>query len=559
MSEAARRSGGGDPAWDAIVVGAGFAGLYAVHALRQKGFRCLGFEAAPDVGGVWYWNRYPGARCDVESMQYSYGFSEELQQEWRWSERFSPQREIHAYTRHVAERFDLRRHFRFGTAVTAAEFDEACALWTVRTDRGESETARFLIMASGSLSVARYPDIPGLDSYEGELFHIGQWPDRPVDFAGRRVGVVGTGSSGVQAIPVIAEQAEHLTVFQRTPNFVIPARNRKLDDATQAAWKSRYAEHRARAKQVGTFYEFSDRSAMSVTPEERQAEYDRRWAEGGVNFVHSFNDIYTNEASNRTAADYVRDRIRAIVRDPVTAERLCPKDHPLGAKRICVAGNYYETYNRPNVSLVDLRHEPIVGITPKGLRTARGEYPLDALAFATGYDALTGALTRIAIRGRGGHLLAEKWQEGPANYLGLMAVGFPNLFIVTGPGSPSVLVNMIVGIEQHVEWILRCMEDLARDGFTTIEPEPQAERDWVRHVNEAADRTLFVKANSWYLGANIPGKPRVFMPYVGGIGPYRRKCDEVAAAGYEGFLLGRAGASGKPASEALVAATALTP
>ena len=528
------------PSWDAIVVGAGFAGLYALHALRQRGFACLGLEAAPDVGGVWYWNRYPGARCDVESMQYSYGFDEALQQEWRWSERFSPQAEIHAYIRHVAECFDLRRHVRFGARVTAATFDEDRATWTVRTEAGDVETARFVIMASGALSVTRLPDIPGLESFRGEVMHTGAWPTAPVSFAGRRVGVIGTGSSGIQAIPVIAAEAERLVVFQRTANFVIPARNRPLDEATQAGWKARYAEHRARAREVGTFYEFSDRSALSVTEAERGAEYDRRWDEGGVNFVHAFNDIYTNEESNRTAADYVRAKIRGIVRDPTTAEKLCPKDHPLGAKRICVAGNYYETYNRPNATLVDLREEPIEAITPTAVRTAGGAYDLDTLGFATGYDALTAALTRIDIRGRGGLAFAAKWLDGPVTYLGLMSASFPNLFVVTGPGSPSVLVNMIVGIEQHVEWIVRCLEHMREAGLTTIEAEPAAEADWVRHVNEAADRTLFVRANSWYLGANVPGKPRVFMPYVGGIGPYRRRCDEVAAAGYAGFRLGRA-------------------
>ncbi len=533
--------------WDVIVVGAGFAGLYAVHALRELGLTCLGFEAAPDVGGVWYWNRYPGARCDVESMQYSFGFDEALQQEWCWTERFAPQAEILAYLRHVADRFDLRRHFRFGTPVASAMFDADRGVWEVRDDRGGVEAARFVVMASGGLSVTRLPDIPGADSFGGAVMHTGAWPTEPVDFTGLRVGVIGTGSSGIQAIPVIAGQAAQVTVFQRTPNFVIPARNQPLDSATQAGWKARYAEHRARAKQVGTFYEFSDRSALSVSEAERQAEYDRRWAEGGVNFVHSFNDIYTHEPSNRTAADYVRAKIRAIVKDPVTAEKLCPQDHPLGAKRICVGSNYYETFNRPNVALVDLRADPIEAITPGGVRLRSGIVPLDMLVFATGYDALTGALMRIDIRGREGQSLSEKWRDGPVTQLGLMTAGFPNLFIVTGPGSPSVLVNMVVGIEQHIEWILRCILDLRAAGHDVIEAEPEAERAWVRHVNEVADRTLFVKANSWYLGANIPGKPRVFMPYAGGIGPYRRRCDEVAAAGYVGFRRGGVVRNGKEA------------
>jgi cyclohexanone monooxygenase len=523
---------------DAVVVGAGFAGLYAIHRLRELGLSLRGFEAAPDVGGVWFWNRYPGARCDVESMQYSYGFSDPLQQDWGWSERFAQQAEILSYIRHVAERFDLRREIAFDTRVEAATFDEASNLWEVRTDRGDIVTARFCIMASGPLSIAKLPEIPGIGSFAGRFVHTGAWPDAPIDFAGQRVGIVGTGSSGVQAVPVVAAQAKHLTVFQRTPNFVIPARNRPLDPETERNWKADYAGHRERARQVGTFYEFSDRPAMSVGPQEREAEYERRWREGGVNFVHAFNDIYLDAQSNETAADFVRAKIRGIVADPAVAERLCPKDHPLGAKRICVGSDYYETFNQANVTLVDLKDEPIEAVTPAGVRTGRGEHALDMLIFATGYDALTGALARIDIRGRDGLALAEKWDGGPQTYLGLMTAGFPNLFIITGPGSPSVLVNMIVGLEQHVEWIARCLSDLRTRGVETIEAERQAERDWVAHVNAEADKTLFVKAASWYLGANVPGKPRVFMPYVGGIGRYRRKCDEVAAAGYEGFMLG---------------------
>ena len=524
---------------DAIVIGAGFAGLYAVHLLRQNGLSVHAFEAGDDVGGVWYWNRYPGARCDVESMQYSYGFSNPLQQEWKWTERFARQPEILSYIRHTADRFDLRRHYSFSTRVTSATFGEWDGLWTVSTDTGATFRARWLVMASGSLSMPRAPDIPGIETFKGTTLHTGAWPADAPAFADKRVGVIGTGSSGVQAIPIIAAEAADLTVFQRTPNFVIPARNRPLDEGTQSEWKARYAEHRARAKHVGTFYEFSDRSAMSVTEEERRAEFDRRWAEGGVNFVHSFNDIYLNEASNATAADYVRERIREIVKDPETAEKLSPKDHPLGAKRICVGTDYYDTYNRDNVQLVDLRSDPIEAVEAEGIRTKSGFQALDILVFATGYDALTGALTEIDIRGRDDIALKDKWRDGPQNYLGLMTAGFPNMFIITGPGSPSVLVNMIVGIEQHVEWIARCIDYMRDNGFETIEADRTAEIGWVRHVNEEADKTLFPRANSWYIGANIPGKPRVFLPYTGGIGRYREKCDEVAAAGYSGFRLDR--------------------
>lgn len=524
-------------ACDALVVGAGFAGLYAVHKLRAMGLSVQGIETAPDVGGVWYWNRYPGARCDVESMQYSFGFDDALQQDWVWTERFAAQPEILRYLNHVADRFDLRPAFQFSTRVVSAEFDAARSRWKVRSDRGMTWSARFLIMASGSLSVPRLPDIPGIHDFAGQVLHTGAWPKDPVDLRGRRVGVIGTGSSGVQAIPRIAAEAAHVTVFQRTPNFVIPARNRPLAEAVQAEWKAGYPDHRARAKEVGTFYQFSDRPAMSVTPEEREAEYARRWAEGGVNFVHSFNDIYLNAEANATAAEFVHARIREVVTDPETAEKLCPKDHPLGAKRICVGSDYYETYNRPNVTLIDLRTDPIDRIEVDAVVTASDRHEIDVLVSATGYDALTGALTAIDITGRGGVTLAGKWAQGPLNYLGLMTAGFPNLFVITGPGSPSVLVNMVVGIEQHVEWIADCIGYLEAQGIRTIEADPQAERDWIAHVNDAADKTLFVRANSWYLGANIPGKPRVFLPYVGGIGPYRKRCDAVAADGYAGFIL----------------------
>jgi cyclohexanone monooxygenase len=523
--------------YDIVVVGAGFAGLYAIQRMRRLGLSVRAFEAGSDVGGVWYWNRYPGARCDVESMQYSYSFSEDLQQQWRWTERFAPQPEILDYIKHVADRFNLRPDIQFDTRVTAATFDETENLWEIRTDRGDTVRAQFCIMASGPLSAARMPDIEGLESFSGQCIHTGAWPDRPVSFAGKRVGVIGTGSSGVQAIPVIAREAAHLTVFQRTASFVIPARNRPLDLATEQRWKADYAAYRQKAREVGTFYDFSERAAMSVSADERQREYERRWAEGGVNFVHSFNDIYVNKPANDTAADFVRDRIRSIVRDPAVAAALCPMDHPLGAKRICVGSDYYETYNRSNVTLVDLHKTPIKQVAPRGIHTPEAFHELEMLVLATGYDALTGALLKIDIKGQRGQTLHSKWSEGPRTYLGLMTAGFPNLFIVTGPGSPSVLVNMIVGLEQHVDWIADCLDYLGRRRIARIEADARAEDAWVEHVNEEAGRTLFPQANSWYLGANIPGKPRVFMPYTGGIGRYRKKCAEVAANDYDGFKL----------------------
>ena len=525
---------------DAVIVGAGFAGLYALYKLRALGLTARVIEAGKGVGGVWYWNRYPGARCDVESMQYSYSFSEALQQEWVWTERFAPQAEILAYINHVADRFDLRRDIPLESRVTTAHFDEAAGLWTIGTDRGDRVAARFCIMASGSLSAARVPDLPGLETFTGDCYHTGDWPQHEVDFRGKRVAIIGTGSSGIQAIPIVARDAEHLVVFQRTPNFVIPARNQPLDKTTERHWKDNYAEYRQKAREVGTFYEFSTQGALEVSEEERRQEYERRWQEGGVNFVHSFNDIYLNRESNDTAVAFVHERIRDAVTDPAVARALSPTDHPLGSKRICVAAEYYETFNRANVTLVNLREEPISSITPAGVQTSKALYEIDILLLATGYDAMTGAVLRIDITGIGGQTLRDKWAHGPRNYLGLMTAGFPNLFMVTGPGSPSVLVNMVIGIEQHIDWIADCLAHMRANGFVTIDAEPAAEDDWVAHVNTEANRTLFPQANSWYLGANIPGKPRVFMPYVGGIGRYRKKCDEVAARGYEGFHLRRA-------------------
>ena len=524
---------------DVAIVGAGFAGLYALHRLRGLGFSCQAYEAAADVGGVWYWNRYPGARCDVESLQYSYSFSNQLEQEWQWSERYASQSEILAYINHVADRFDLRRDIRFETTITAAHFDERSDRWSVRTGTGQTIVARFLVMASGGLSTTQVPRFEGLDAFQGRWFHTGRWPHQPVDFSGRRIAVIGTGSSGIQTIPMIARQAAHVTVFQRTPNFSIPGRNRPLVDEDQQAWKSRYAEHRARAKEIGTLYEFSDRGAMQANEAERLAEYERRWVKGGVNFVHSFNNLMIDEASNTTAADFVRAKIRACVRDPEVAERLTPRDHPLGSKRICIDTDYFEAFNRDNVALVDVRRDPIERITPTGIRTGEAEHAVDDIVFATGYDALTGALSAIDIRGVGGGTLKVKWAAGPRSYLGLMSAGFPNLFVITGPGSPSVLVNMVIGIEQHVDWIADCLAHLREHGFSRIDADAAAEQRWGAHVDATAQRTLFPRANSWYMGANIPGKPRQFMLYVQKIGVYRKECDAAAQQGYEGFHLGR--------------------
>ena len=525
---------------DAIVVGAGFAGLYMLHRLRGIGLKAIILEQAAGVGGTWYWNRYPGARCDVESMQYSFSFSEELQQEWQWRERFAGQPEILRYANHVADRFDLRRDIHFETPVRAAHFDDATGRWRITTAGGEELSARYCIMATGCLSTARLPDIPGRESFAGKTYHTGHWPHEGVDFTGQTVGVIGTGSSAIQAIPVIAEQVRQLFVFQRTANYSIPARNAPMAPDYEQAWKSAYAERRTKARMMrtGILYPLNDTSALAVDPATREREYQARWAAGGLGFMAAFNDLILDRRANDTAAEFVRAQIRAIVRDPKVAEILCPKDHPIGTKRICADTNYFATYNRDNVTLIDLHATPITAITSHGLDTTGARFTLDSIVFATGFDAMTGTLTRIDIRGTLGARLRDKWEAGPRSYLGLMTAGFPNLFLITGPGSPSVLSNMMVSIEQHVDWIADCLAFLQREGLSQIEPRSDAEEAWVAHGNEVADRTLYPAANSWYMGANIPGKPRVFMPYIGGVGVYREICDKVAAGGYaDGFLL----------------------
>ena len=528
--------------YDAVIVGAGFSGMYLLHRLRRLGMRVRVYDAATGVGGTWYWNRYPGARCDVESMQYSYSFSPELQQEWRWPEKFSAQPDILRYANHVADRFDLRRDMQFETTVNSAHFDENARQWLITTDQGDVVTARFCIMATGCLSTSRMPDFDGLESFEGATYHTGTWPHEGVDLTGLKVGVIGTGSSAIQAIPVIAEQAAHLTVFQRTPNYSIPSRNGPMTDEYERSWKDDYETLRADARLAknGILSNPNDQSAMDVDAETRQQVYEKRWEIGGTYFMSAFNDLATNADSNDSAAEFVRGKIREIVKDPAKAELLAAKDYPIGTKRICVDTRYFETYNRDNVDLVDVRHVPIEAITPAGLRHDGREYTFDAIVFATGFDAMTGTLDRIDIRGRGGVALRDEWAAGPHTYLGMMSAGFPNLFMITGPQSPSVLSNMMVSIEQHVDWMSDCIAHMRARGMETIEPTREAQQGWVEHSNETAYKTLYPKAASWYMGANIPGKPRVFLPYIGGVGRYREKCDEVAAAGYEGFVFERA-------------------
>jgi cyclohexanone monooxygenase len=525
---------------DVVVVGAGFSGLYLIVKLRELGLSFRVLEAGTGVGGTWYWNRYPGARCDVESMQYSYAFDEKLQQEWRWSETFAPQPEILEYANHVTDRFDLRRSIEFETQVTAAKFDDASSRWSVETSKGETISARFCIMATGCLSSPRAPDIAGADSFKGATYHTGSWPHEGVDLKGLRVGVIGTGSSAIQAIPVIAQDAGHLTVFQRTPNYSIPARTKPMNDEYEREWKAEYAERREimRHTRVGNFFDQAHLSAMEVSEAERRATFESRWAVGGTRFMSSFKDISTNQASNDATAEFVREKIRDIVKDPETAELLIAKDYPIGTKRICADSGYFETYNRDNVSLVDLHANPIAEITENGVKAGDEEHEFDVIVFATGFDAMTGTLLRIDIEGREGLRLADEWEAGPRTYLGLMSAGFPNMFMITGPGSPSVLSNMMVSIEQHVDWVTECIGHLTANGVAAMEATRDAQDAWVEHGNEVANRTLYPSAASWYMGANIEGKPRVFMPYIGGVGAYRAKCDEVAAAGYEGFELG---------------------
>jgi len=530
----------GAETYDVVVVGAGFAGMYMLHRLRGQGLSVRVYEQGGDVGGTWYWNRYPGARCDVESMQYSYSFSDELQREWDWSERYAPQPEILRYANHVADRFNLRPDIALNTRVDRAAFGENANTWSVATSDGKTVTAKYVVLATGCLSNARMPDIKGLTDFKGKVYHTGHWPHEPVDFTGQRVAVIGTGSSGIQSVPVIAEQASHHTVFQRTANFSIPARNAALTSEEREAVRAKYPEIRRFAREEarnGIYTEMPNRGALDDGDNERRSKYEARWSYGGLTFMAAYNNLALDKAANDTAADFVREKIAEIVRDPQTAKLLQPNNHPIGSKRICVDTDYFATFNRPNVTLVDIKSNPIEEILPNAVRTGEKDYEVDALVLATGFDAMTGSVAKIDISGRNGQTLNQKWAEGPKTYLGLMSVGFPNLFIITGPGSPSVLSNMIVSIEQHVDWITDCIAWMRDRGFEAMEARKDAEDSWVAHVNEVAHTTLYPQANSWYMGANIPGKPQIFMPYIGGVGAYRQICNDVAAKGYEGFTM----------------------
>ncbi len=528
---------GGEPDYDAIIVGAGFSGLYMLHKLRGLGMRAHIFDAAGGVGGTWYWNRYPGARCDVPSVEYSFSFDDKLQQDWNWSERYATQAEILAYAEHVADRFDLKRDITFEARVETAILDEAAAIWQVETTQGRA-SARFLILGTGNLSVPNWPAIPGLDRFPGEVLHTGAWPHEPVDFRGRRVAVIGTGSSAVQSIPQIARDAAEVFVFQRTPAYAVPAHNHPLTDEQRQAIKADYAGLRAAALTRRNYINFpqNQAKAMAVDAATRRAEYEARWATGGLSFNGAFVDQLVDREANEAAANFVREKIREVVHDPATAAKLCP-DTIIGCKRLCAEIGFYEAFNRTNVELIDIRKEPIEAVTETGLKAGGRDFAVDTIVLATGFDAMTGSFVGVDPVGVGGRHLRDAWAEGPRNYLGLAVAGFPNLFTVTGPGSPAVFSNVIMSIEHHVEWIADCLAAMRAAGQTRIEARAEAEANWIRHVAEVAGNTLLLGCNSWYLGANIPGKPRVFMPYVG-CPPYRAICTEVAEEGYRGFALG---------------------
>jgi cyclohexanone monooxygenase len=523
--------------FDVVVVGAGFAGLYGVYKFRADGLKVIGVEAGPDVGGVWYFNRYPGARVDVESIDYSYSFSNELQQEWEWSEKFAAQPELLAYLRHVADRFDLRKHFRFNTKVAKAHRKEG--LWCVETDRGERFTARFVVMAIGGLSEPRDPPFEGLQDFKGQWFMTARWPGKDPELSGKRVGMVGTGSSGLQCAPEVAKVAKHLYVFQRTPVFTIPARNGPQDKAMYDELRKRYPEYRdwTRNSRAATGVRGTGKPASAFTPEERQRLYEEQWERGGPGFTGVFSDLMVDQAVNDEAADFVRNKIRKIVKDPVTAEKLCPFDHPIGARRICIDTNYYDTYNRENVTLVDVKADPIVRITPNGIATRSKEYELDVIIFAIGFDAVIGPAAAIDIRNESGALLGDVWKERLETNFGLMTTGFPNMVFITGPLAPSVLANLVPGIEHDIDWTSDVIRYLDSHGLRQIDPKPEAQAAWTREVADVGNKTLFVKARSWYMGDNIAGRPRQLLAYAGGFDTFTRKVREDAQAGYEGFNL----------------------
>ncbi len=526
--------------FDAIIIGAGISGLYQLIRLRELNLTVRVYETGSGVGGTWYWNRYPGARFDSESYSYGYSFSKELLQEWDWKEHFSGQPENERYLNYVADKFDLRRDIRFNATVESAVYDDTENCWEVRLDDGARARARLLITAVGVLSAQNIPSFAGIESFKGESFHTARWPKERVDFTGKRVGVIGTGATAVQLITEIAKEVGHLTVFQRTANYCAPLRNGPIDPETQAKIKASYPEifKRTRETFASFIHDFDPRSVFDVTAEERQARFEELWSQPGFSkWLGNFRDIMSDRKANELFAEFVRNKIRARVKDPVIAEKLCPKDHPFGTKRVPLESGYYEQFNRPNVLLVDLHESPIERITPKGIKTRNAEYELDVIIYATGFDAVTGPLTRIDIRGEGGLSLKDKWADGPRTYLGIQSAGFPNLFTLVGPHNGATFCNIPRCIEQNVEWVTDCIRYMGEKGYTRIAASPEAEQEWTDHVNELAVGTLLSEVDSWFFGANIPGKKRTVLMYFGGVPVYRKKVDDVAAKGYEGFVM----------------------
>ncbi|SEN03136.1 phenylacetone monooxygenase [Mesobacillus persicus] len=524
--------------FDAVIIGAGFAGMYMLHSLREAGFSTKAFEAAEDVGGVWYFNRYPGARCDIESIVYTYLFSEKLYQDWTWTSRYPDQPEILSYLNYVADKLNLRKDIQFKTRIHAAHYDEANENWRIYLNDGTSVTAKYFIPAVGGLSATNVPNFKGLNHFKGEWYHTGNWPKDEVDFNGKRVGVIGTGSSGVQVIPIVAKEAEHLTVFQRTPQYMLPARNHQLDPEFIRQTKADYKEikQQVRNSATGDLRKSMNCSVFDVTKEERLQALEEAWEKGG--FIPGFTDVFTDEKANETVAEFLRSKISDIVHDPETAEKLMPTYY-YGTKRQVLNTDYLETFNRDNVTLIDVKKAPIEEITTTGVRTTQKEYELDILVFATGFDAITGPLFKMDIRGRNGISLKEKWKNGGqiSTYLGLATSNFPNLFLITGPESPAGFTNNVAVIESNVEWIIECVKYLREHDLNTIEAEKEAEAGWSKSVADLANKTLFVKTESWWTGANIPGKPRGLPLYLGGFKKYLEICKEVEDKEYEGFSL----------------------
>jgi len=525
--------------FDAVIVGAGFAGLYALHRLTEMGLSAIVLEQGDGIGGTWYWNRYPGARCDVESLQYSYSFSDEVHREWDWSERFASQAEILKYINYIADKFALRQSIELNTRVVSARYGGEG--WATETAAGRRIRSQFLIFATGCLSVPVDPDIAGLDGFSGEIYRTSSWPKEKVDLSGKRVAIVGTGSSGIQAVPIIAQEAAHLFVLQRTPNYSVPGRNTPMDPDYQSEWKANYRERRLAATQTrsNNLFNAGTVPGRDVPFEEREREFEARWRNGGLGFTYAYPDTTQSPEVNKHASDFVRRKIREKVKDPQVAESLLPNEYGIGGRRLCVDNNYYETFNRDNVTLVDLRKEPLISMTSRGFKTTRAEHSIDTLVLATGFDAFTGALKRIDVRGKGGISLNEKWAGGPSTYLGLTVAGFPNMFTITGPGSPSVLSNMVISIEQHVDWIVECLEFLRKNGRTTIEAKAESEEAWARHIAAIAEATLINKTKSWYTGANVAGKTNKYFLYMGGVVKYLEEIEQAGpATDYAGFRIG---------------------